>query len=329
VRRLLLILSLSLCACRTEPGTLTLQLDSRQLPADGFSSTAVHVRSQSGQIIPADLRVLEGERIIRIEGGRIQAAVLPGRATIEARARGYRPAKAAISTTPVWSDRAGDGTPDFLRLDDPGDRDAFTRTFTELAEALYFRSAGTLPPEVTDCSSLIRYAWRETFREHDAAWVASIGRNLPQAPPQPAKYRYPFTPLGANLFRVKPGPLQPDDVSRSAFAEFADADALRRWNTHFISRDIAQAERGDLLFYRQLDQRSPFHAMIFLGPSQFEPASAPLVVYHTGPTGSDPGEVRRPFVHELLQHPLPKWRPLPGNGNFLGVYRWNILKQDS
>jgi len=32
-------------------------------------------------------------------------------------------------------------------------------------------------------------------------------------------------------------------------------------------------------------------------------------------------------VDELLRHPSPRWRPLEGNHNFLGVYRWNILRE--
>jgi uncharacterized protein YfaT (DUF1175 family) len=65
--------------------------------------------------------------------------------------------------------------------------------------------------------------------------------------------------------------------------------------------------------------------MIYLGPSQFEKRPENWVVYHTGPIGNSPGELRRPSVAELLQHPEPRWRPVPGNSNFLGVRRWNIL----
>jgi uncharacterized protein YfaT (DUF1175 family) len=50
------------------------------------------------------------------------------------------------------------------------------------------------------------------------------------------------------------------------------------------------------------------------------------VVYHTGPIGKAAGEMRRIRLSQLLQHPSPRWRPVPGNSNFLGVYRWNILR---
>jgi uncharacterized protein YfaT (DUF1175 family) len=50
-------------------------------------------------------------------------------------------------------------------------------------------------------------------------------------------------------------------------------------------------------------------------------------VYHTGPAGKKLGEMRRVRVEELLHRPSPRWRPVEGNSNFLGVYRWNILKE--
>jgi uncharacterized protein YfaT (DUF1175 family) len=52
------------------------------------------------------------------------------------------------------------------------------------------------------------------------------------------------------------------------------------------------------------------------------------VVYHTGPIGNGPGEVRRVALVDLLHHPDIRWRPIIENSNFLGVYRWNILRED-
>jgi uncharacterized protein YfaT (DUF1175 family) len=83
---------------------------------------------------------------------------------------------------------------------------------------------------------------------------------------------------------------------------------------------------GDVLFFRQDSQQSPFHAMIFLERSQLDGVNEPLVVYHTGPSDHHPGEIRRPRLCELLVYPDARWRPLPQNRAFLGVYRWNILR---
>ena len=224
------------------------------------------------------------------------------------------------------TDRAGDGTPDFLRLDDPADRRTFVRWFTFLAEQQYFRQQPELPREVSDCAGLVRFAYREALREHTGTWASELRLDGVPAEGSLTKYRYPFTPMGANLFRVTPGPFAPGDLERGRFAQFADALHLMRWNTHRTARDAATAEPGDLLFFQQLEQDLPFHVMVYLGPSQFQPDPAPRLVYHTGPLGGGPGEVRRPTVEELLRHPAPRWRPKPGNGNFLGVFRWNILR---
>jgi len=101
---------------------------------------------------------------------------------------------------------------------------------------------------------------------------------------------------------------------------------LLRHNCHFRGRDVRRAAPGDLLFYRQLEQDLLFHVMIYLGGSHFESGPGAWVIYHTGPLGDAPGEIRRPALEELRRHPLPRWRPLEGNVNFLGVYRWNILR---
>jgi hypothetical protein len=53
------------------------------------------------------------------------------------------------------------------------------------------------------------------------------------------------------------------------------------------------------------------------------------VVYHTGPDRGSLGEIRRVTMAELLDHPDARWRPINSNPNFLGVYRWNILRGNS
>jgi uncharacterized protein len=51
------------------------------------------------------------------------------------------------------------------------------------------------------------------------------------------------------------------------------------------------------------------------------------VLYHTGPDGSNPGEIRVWTVNELQHYPEPQWRPVDSNPAFLGIYRWNILRK--
>lgn len=308
---------LALAGCSRARGPLRPAPDAVALRADGYSSATVTLDAPG-----ASVYVVEGARRVRVEAAAtegactrvlLRAGVLPGRAAIEVRAPGRAPARIPIQLSPDPSDRDRDGTPDVLLLTDEGDRAAFLDWFTFLAEAQYGNPA--LPAGIDDCAALVRYAYREALSEHSSEQARSL--RLPQLPASGGvrKYQFPFTPLGPNLFRTASG-----------FAQFADAETLMRMNAWPVSRDVARARPGDLLFFRQLDQSMPFHVMIYVGPSRIDPASGPVVVYHTGPAGKLPGEVRRLTVPELLAHPLPRWRPLSGNPNFLGVFRWNILK---
>jgi uncharacterized protein YfaT (DUF1175 family) len=242
--------------------------------------------------------------------------------------------------TPDLNDRFSDGTPNFLRLDSPSDQGAFRRRFVLIAEYQALRPANELPKEINDCAALLRYSYRNALRGRDDTWEIENRIKPPSALPSIEKYRYPATPLAANLFRVRFGRFLPTDINDGSFAEFADAKTLKNFNAHFISRDIRVAQPGDLLFYRQLEQSASFHSMIFIGLGEWNSASGAdknvgpgnanqFVVYHTGPDAKDSGEMRRMRLTDLLQHPSPKWRPVPGNENFLGVYRWNILREQN
>jgi uncharacterized protein YfaT (DUF1175 family) len=223
---------------------------------------------------------------------------------------------------------AKDGTPDFLRLDSVADRAAFRQWFVAIAEYQALRPVADLPAEINDCAALLRYAYRGALHAHTGQWLEESKLEALAFLPSVKKYSYPHTPLGAGLFRVRPP--SPTEKLKDSFAEFADAKTLIELNTFFVSRDVRLALPGDLLFYRQLEQNSPYHSITFVGRSQFisgEGTDDPIVVYHTGPIGKMPGEMRRIQLRQLMQHPSPRWRPVSGNSNFLGVYRWNILKE--
>jgi hypothetical protein len=222
-----------------------------------------------------------------------------------------------------WTDRFADGTPDFLRLTDPADQDAFRQWFTTIADFQAVRPRAEIPPEITDCASLLRYSYREALKRHDDTWFLATGIEVGALPGEIRAWRYPDTPLGAGLFRVRPGSFEPADATNGAFAQFADAKTLIERNAYFVSRDPRQAHPGDQLFYRQFGQSSPWHSMIVT-----RIAGHAAVVYDTGllDHSSKTGELRRVLLAELIDHPQPQWRPVTGNPNFLGVYRWNILR---
>jgi hypothetical protein len=246
---------------------------------------------------------------------RIQRTHISSRAATPA---SLRPSPALF---PAWTDSFSDGTPDFLRLTDPADRAAFRRWFTWIAEYQAIRPKAEIPPEIVDCASLLRYAYRESLKRHNENWFITTGMQVAVPPGEVRAWSYPHTPLGSALFRVRPGTFEPDDVNSGAFAQFADAKTLVERNAFFVSREVRLAQPGDLLFYRQFGRSSPWHSMIVT-----RAANQAAVIYDTGPDHGRPGELRRVLLAELLDHPEPQWRPVPANPNFLGVYRWNILR---
>jgi uncharacterized protein len=302
-----------------------------ELPADGAEHEAIRIRLPTlGGTVTEDthqLRLLDtkdpsGRTILT---GMLRSPVTPGHTELRLLWR-HRTLPVPVTFLFDPNDSYADGTPDFLRLHTAQDRQAFRAWFTSIAEAQL--NQPNLPPEIDDCAALLRYAYREALHAHDETWLTTHPTDSPI--PSIRQYAYPQTPLGANLFRVRPGPFLAEDLSNGSFAQFADAQTLMERNTYRIGRDLRQALPGDLIFYRQLDQdspydvpggahHSPFHSMIVCGDKG--------VVYHTGPMHHGKGEMRRLLLTDLLHHPDARWRPLPENTNFLGVYRWNILRE--
>ena len=258
----------------------------------------------------------------------LQAPVTPGHVQLHLLWR-HRLLRIPVTFVFDPSDTYADGTPDFLRLHTSQDRQAFRAWFTAIAEASGRTTRPIYLAEINDCAALLRFAYREALHVHDESWLSSHA--LQSSAPSIRQYAYPQTPLGANLFRIRPGPFLAADLDNGSFAQFADAQTLMQHNTYLVGRDLRLARPGDLIFYRQLDQdspydvpgathyHSPFHSMIFCGEKD--------VVYHTGPIHHGKGEMRRLLLSDLLHHPDARWRPLKENANFLGVYRWNILRE--
>ena len=85
--------------------------------------------------------------------------VLGGAVSISAGKRALQP---VLPETP-----ADDRTPAFLHLDSVSDREAFRQWFAAIAEYQALRPAQDLPPEVSDCAALLRYAKeRRAFLGH-------------------------------------------------------------------------------------------------------------------------------------------------------------------
>jgi uncharacterized protein YfaT (DUF1175 family) len=325
---LLLVAGLSIWRFRFQrPQRLILSTRELTLPADGAPHRAVQLHlSRAGRIDPREVALAGLNAQVLPEDSRnatveIQSPVNPGEQRLVLRYRGASTAL-LVHFTADDSDRFRDGTPDFLRLHSAADRAAFRAWFTALADTAASLPPGRLPHEIGDCAALLRWCYRGALHAHDEAWLAIMPLDALPPVPSIAQYAYPFTPLGANLFRVKTGIYTSADAANGSFAQFADAQTLWQRNTFFLTRDVRAARPGDLLFFRQLEQNSPYHSMILTGTAH------DWAVYHTGPVGRGPGEVRRVALDDLLHHPDSRWRPVPQNTNFLGVYRWNVLRED-
>ena len=325
--RLLLSAALALTVACTRPRP-QIAATPTELWADSYDSATVTVTDSPTrprlvlQANPHTATATSFKRQGPIWTAEIHTGVLPGMVRVTVEAANAAPAHFTLTARLALRDSFEDGTPDFLRLDSEPARAAFRRWFTYLAEVQYFQAPEARPAEISDCAALIRYAYRESLRTHEAGWAAAARLPLIPAFDSPGKYEYPFTPLGANLFRIAPGPFRADDLTANAFAQFADAKTLWRYNTHSVSRDLARAEPGDILFYRQSET---YHSMIYLGQSQIQPDGLTYVLYHTGPRENGPGELRRLTLDELRNFPAAEWRPDTTNPHFLGIYRWNIL----
>ena len=205
-----------------------------------------------------------------------------------------RPVRAAIASLLVSAALITAAAPR-LYLASPVDRQAFRRWFTFMAESRYY--AHKRVREIDDCAALVRWAFRQALMPHDTVWARAT--DLPIFPAMPS-------------------------VHEAAWAgEFghADASALQRNETWFVSRDVATATPGDLLFFEAASD-SAEHVMIYVGASQIVPSSRKWVVYL-----ADAGrEMEKVPLDALLAFPSADWRPQSENPHFLGVWRFNLLR---
>ena len=255
------------------------------LPADGALHHAIEVRLSGGggALAPEDVKA-EGVRsrvVAGTNGSEVAMVFSPVNPGVSRLILGYRNTRTTvlIHFADDARDRFGDGTPDFLRLHTAAERAAFRGWFTALADSASALAPDRVPKEIDDCAALLRWCYRGALHAHDEGWQATMP--LDSRPPLPSieQYAYPLTPLGANLFRASTGSYKAGDAGNGSFAQFANAKTLWQENTFFVTRNVASARPGDLLFYRQLEQDSPFHSMILTGRAH------EWAVYHSGPTG--------------------------------------------
>ncbi len=238
--------------------------------------------------------------------------------------------KTAAPSAPaiVWADSDDDGIPDAIELRSFDDRDNFRRWFAHIAEMQFYRLSDAWVEEQRDCAGLARFAMREALRRHDRLWFQAMGEGYEAVAPDVKAYHLERSPVGEKLFRADFGSFRESDLTDNKFSEFADARTLKNHNAVFISRERKQARKGDLLFFHQPRvQKYPYHVMIFIADARHNGEGAgDWVVYHTGASPDDRGEVKKVRLATLRSHPDKRWRPVENNPNFLGFHRLKILE---
>lgn len=211
------------------------------------------------------------------------------------------------------SDADEDGFPDLAELRGE-DIERFQNWFVRIAEAQYVKPNSFWNPKERDCAGLIRYSFREALKKHDETWFYQSGISLDKNLADVSSYRYPNIPvLGENIFKIKKGTA----LEKESFGTFANAETLFRWNTVFISKNIVESRRGDLLFFENRGEiHFPFHSMIVAENDGREQ----IVIYHTG----DGSILKRVPISYLDQSKV--FRVSAENPHFLGVFRFSILE---
>lgn len=225
-------------------------------------------------------------------------------------------------------DSDNDGIPDVVELRTFQDRDSFRRWFTAIAETQFYQLSDQWKDEQRDCAGLARFAIREALRHHDRVWLQRMGPAYQTVAPDVNGFDLDNNPIGEKIFRTDFGSFDESDIRNGRFSEFADGRSLKNFNSFFVSRDRRAAQPGDLLFfYQPWVQKFPYHVMIYLGAPRVAPnGGQDWVVYHTGSSPNDQGNVKKVQLSVLDQHPDPRWRPVESNRNFLGFYRLKILQ---
>lgn len=213
------------------------------------------------------------------------------------------------------TDTDRDGYPDAAELVG-ADRERFADWFASVAQSQYYGLNADWNAAEQDCGGLLRYAFINALKTHDRAWTSKF-RFLPRPQlPSVQSLGYPMPVISRSVFRVAGGAYVPGDIERGKLVGATTVQYLASFSMVRVSRSMSQARRGDVLIFIRPGLRS-YHSMVYLGGG--------MVVYHTGASPAEGGEVRLLSVQNLIRRAERAFHPVQDNPNFLGVYRWKIL----
>ncbi len=252
-------------------------------------------------------------------GGLLGLALLTGGLAQPVQSQTQGSVQTATQTAPGAAGRVADsdadGYPDADELVGQ-DRARFADWFAAIAQSQYYGMNRDWAAQDRDCGGLLRYAFINALAAHDAAWFAKFNY-LPRPHQMDVQaLTYPLPVISRSVFRVAGGAYQPGDIAAGKLVGRSGVQYLATYAMVKVSRDINRARRGDVLIFIRPNLRS-YHSMVYLGGN--------LVVYHTGASPAEGGEVRLLSVQSLLRYAERAFHPALSNSNFLGVYRWKIL----
>ena len=306
-------LLLSLCAALLFSSCST-EVSSGKMAADTSSSAVIRDKRPFGKSF---IRIKKGSeeyvKVLRLENDFFESRMFfsstgkPGTAFFETSSGEYKVEFFSAST-----DADQDGFPDCAELLSENSRKNFIARFVRIAETQFLKESPAWEKSQRDCAGLVRFAYRESLKLHDAAWTSKSGISETKDLPQITEFFYPEIPLlGVKIFKTNEG--SADDAS--TFGEFADAATLMRLNMDFISKDLSHAERGDVLFFCIKSGNSySYHTMIVT-----EKYPEIRLIYHTGENGI----LKRVNAAYLSESAV--FRPVESNKNFTGAFRFKII----
>lgn len=306
-----ILVSLCCAGCRHEKSTLSSSVT--RFPADGVSGGSIRAELTDGTVLSgpagrtAAIEIVAREKDSGADVIYFRSTGKPGTAT-------FRTSDGAVLHLTFFKndgDIDGDGFPDVIELSSEDDRAAFRRWFVRIAQSQFLKRNASWNDRERDCAGLIRYSYREALKKHDERWIRRSGIVIDKNIPDVKKYSYPDVPLvGERIFKISDG----DASDMKTFGDFADAATIALLNAFPVSRNLSDAESGDILIFRfEENGEYPYHTMIV------ESGDSVKCIYHTGTADL----IKRVDPSYLAGSP---YEPSAQNRRFLGVYRFHILE---
>lgn len=152
-----------------------------------------------------------------------------------------------------------------------------------------------------DCAGLVRFAVDESLREHDDKWKKNNGFQNQKLPPELI--------LSQEQKKIR----QRWRLADGRQSAYVNALELIQENARFLGRYMSVANVADLLFFDFGDQQ---HLMIMMGT---------YIAYHTGQIRERDNGLRAVTFDRLANWQDSRWRPVPSNPNFRGLFRLGFL----